>query len=82
MMSATELIAERSRRLTETQAETILACMDALAESPAPTARDLMNLPPAIRRKILAQQAGRAEKIYRGSPGLIAEEHEPPLEHE
>jgi hypothetical protein len=81
-MSAIELIAERSRRLTEVQAETILACMDALAENPAPTARDLMNLPPAIRRKILAQQAVRAEKVYRGNPGLIAEEHEPPLEHE
>jgi len=81
-MSATELIAERSRRLTEVQAETILACMDALAENPAPSARDLMNLPPNIRRKILSQQVVRAEKIYRDNPDLIAEENEPPLEHE
>ena len=81
-MSATELIAERSRRLTEVQAETILACMDALAENPAPTARDLMNLPPAIRRKILAQQVVRAEKVYRDNPDIIAEECDPPLEHE
>jgi hypothetical protein len=81
-MSATELIAERSRRLTEAQAETVLACMDALDEAAAPTARDLMQLPPAIRRKILAQQAARAEKVYRGNPDLIAEECEPPLEHE
>ncbi|HEY5234308.1 MAG TPA: hypothetical protein VIK35_12310 [Verrucomicrobiae bacterium] len=81
-MSAIELIAERSRSLTEVQAETILVCMDALAENPTPNARDLMNLPPNIRRKILSQQVARAEKVYRNNPDLIVEENEPPLEHE
>jgi hypothetical protein len=78
-MSATELIAERSRHLTESQAEAVLAYMDVLAKT-APSARDLLNLPPAVRRKILAQQAARAEKIYREDPDLVVEDREPPLE--
>jgi len=81
-MSATELIAERSHLLSEAQAEAVLAYMDELAGGAPPTAKDLMNLPPAIRRKILAQQARRAEAVYRGNPEVIADDHEPPLEHE
>jgi hypothetical protein len=81
-MSATELIAERSQRLTEAQAQVVLAYMDELAGSAPPTAKDLMNLPPAVRRKVLAQQARRAEAVYRDNAGMIADELEPPLEHE
>jgi len=81
-MSATELIAERSQQLTEAQAEAVLAYMDELAGGARPTAKDLMNLPLAARRRILAQQARRAETVYREQPDVIADEHEPPLEHE
>jgi hypothetical protein len=81
-MSATELIVERSRRLTEAQAEAVLEYMDQLTGASMLTAKDLMNLPPSVRRQVLAQQAARAGEIYRNQPDLVAEDNEPPLEHE
>ncbi|HEY9175468.1 MAG TPA: hypothetical protein VI136_24550 [Verrucomicrobiae bacterium] len=81
-MSATELIAERSRGLTEWQAQAVLACMDEIIGVSGPTAKELLKLPAAIRSRLLAQQAARAETVYRGDPGIIAAEHEPPVEHD
>jgi hypothetical protein len=81
-MSATELIAERSRGLTEWQAQVVLACLDEVVGVTGPTAKELLKLPAAVRNRLLAQQAARAETVYRGEPGMIADEHEPPVEHD
>ena len=68
--------------MTEAQAEAVLAYMDELARGGRPTAKDLMALPLTVRRRILTQQARRAEAVYRGHRDLIADDSEPPLEHE
>ena len=78
-MTATELVLEKAKNLSESQAELVLAYIDELAAFPYPSARDLMQLPPMHRRAILQAQATKAEAIYRGDPALICEDAEGPL---
>ena len=80
-MSATELIAEKSRTLTEPQAEAVLAYIEDITRHPAPTAAELMKLPPAVRARILAAQMALAERIYRENPELIWDDAEPPMDY-
>jgi hypothetical protein len=78
-MTAAELVREKVQNLTETQAQMILAYIDALADSPRLSASDLMRLPLAHRRAILKAQAAKAEMLYREDPTLICEDAEAPL---
>lgn len=80
-MSATELIAEKSRTLTAPQAEVVLAFIDQVAIRPAPTATELRKLPREARKRILAEQMERAAELYRLNPDLIVEDFDPPLEY-
>ncbi len=80
-MSATELIAEKSRTLTAPQAEVVLAFIEDITRRPAPTATELMKLPPEIRERILAAQMGQAERIYRENPDIIWDVVDPPMDY-
>ena len=80
-MSAIELIAERTRDLTESQALTVLAFIEEVAIKPAPSATALRKLPLDTRQRILAEQMERAAEIYRQNPDIIVEDFDPPLEY-
>ena len=79
-MSAIDLIAEKSRGLTELQAAAVLAYIEQLAGSTRLCARDLMRLPPEVRDGIMAAQAAAAENIYIENPDLIWDDAEQPVD--
>lgn len=81
-MSATELVAEKVRTLSEEDAKTVLELINHITEGRAPTARELMRLPLAERNRILAAQAESAERLYRENPDLIVEDFDPPMDYE
>jgi hypothetical protein len=78
-MNSSELVVERARKLSEHQAELVLAYIDELVASPHLSASDLLRLPPAQRRAILHAQAEKAETVYRNDSTLICEDAEGPL---
>ena len=80
-MSALDLIAEKSRTLTEPQAEAVLAYIEQLTGSTRLSARDLMRLPPEARDRLLAAQAAAVEKIYHENPELIWDDAELPMDN-
>jgi len=80
-MSATELIVEKARTLTEPQAEVVLAYIDEVTKRPVPSAVELMRLPPEVRDRVLAAQMAVAEKIYRENPDIIWDDAEPPMDY-
>ena len=80
-MSAVELIAEKSRSLTEVQALTVLAFIEALGTQRAPPAGELRKMPLEFRERILASQMVIAEKIYRENPELVWDDAEPPMDY-
>ena len=80
-MSTVELISSKSRSLSEEQARAVLTFMDGLTGQRAPSATELMRLPPDQRRHILAAQARQAEAVYRADPQMIDEDTEAPLNH-
>ncbi len=81
-MSTSEIIAEKMKGLPEFQAQAVLAFIEELSAAPVLSAIELMRLPPAERRRILASQARQAEALYRQNPELIVEEAAPPLDYE
>ncbi len=81
-MSTSELVAERVRGLSEFQAQAVLRFIQELSDSPVLSAEELMRLPPAERRNILARQARQAEALYQQDTELVAEEADPPLNYE
>ena len=81
-MSTSELVAEKVRGLPEFQAQAVLAFIQEISNSPRLGPLELMRLPPAERRRILADQARQAEALYRQNPELIAEEADAPLSYE
>lgn len=81
-MSANDLVVEEVKRLPEAQAEAVLEFIRELSGSPALSATELMRLPPAERRRILASQARQAERFYRQHPEAIAEDVEPPIAYD
>ena len=80
-MSATELIAEKSRTLTAPQAEVVLAYIDEITKHPGLSAVELMRLAPEVRDRVLAAQMAAAEAIYRENPDLIWDDAEAPMEY-
>lgn len=80
-MSATELIAEKSRTVTTPESEAVLANIEGTTRRPAPTATELRKLPPEVRARILAAQMALAERVYREHPELIWDDAEPPMDY-
>lgn len=78
-MNSSELLVERARKLSEHQAELVLAYMDELVASSHLSPSDLLRLGPAQRRAILQAQAEKAEAVYRSDSTLICEDAEGPL---
>jgi hypothetical protein len=58
-MSATELVAEKVKGLTEKEAELILLCIDGI-RGPSPSASELFLLPREVRQRIFAAQVDKA----------------------
>ena len=81
-MSTSEIVAEKVRGLPEFQAQAVLAFIQEISNSPRLGPLELMRLPPAERRRVLANQARQAEALYRQNPELIAEEGDAPLSYE
>ena len=81
-MSATELVAEKARLLTEAEAQSVLDYIVQIKRPVAPTASELMQMPPAERDRILSAHAESAAKMYRENPDLIVEDVDPPLDYE
>jgi hypothetical protein len=81
-MSVNEMVAEQVKRLPEFQAEAVLAFIQELSSAPALTATELMRLPSAERRRILAAQARQAEVLYRQNPEMVVEDADAPLDYE
>lgn len=80
-MSAIELVAEKIKTLSETEAQNVLVYL-AQIKPAAPTARELRRMPRAERERILAAQAAAAEPDYRANPHLIVEDVDPPMDYE
>lgn len=78
-MTPTELVAEKVKNLSESQAQLVLAYIDEISASPRLSASDLMRLPAAHRRAILEAQAAKAEMLYRRDPDLVCDDAEAPL---
>ena len=81
-MSAVELVVEKVRHLSETEAESVLAYLTCLKPFVAPNARELRRMPRAERERILAAQAKEAEAHYRQNPDMILEDVDPPMDYE
>lgn len=79
-MSMAELVAEKVKDLPEFQVRAVLDFIERLSASPALSATELMRLPPAERRRILAAQARLAEALYGRDPGMIVQETDAPLD--
>ena len=81
-MSATELVSEKIKSLSEPEA---LAVLDFLNQLPprtrAPKASELLCMPAAERERILAAQAASAERLYRENPEMIVEDWDEPLDY-
>jgi len=71
-MSTNELVAEKVKGLPEFQVQAVLTFQE-LSSAPVLCATELMRLPAAERRRILASQARQAEAIYRLNPEMIVE---------
>ena len=78
-MTPTELVVEKVRKLSESQANIVLAFIDGISESPRISPSDLMRLPVEHRHAILEAQAAKAESLYRNDPELVCEDTEAPL---
>ncbi|MCX6911952.1 MAG: hypothetical protein WCK27_26480 [Verrucomicrobiota bacterium] len=72
-MSTNELVAEKVKGLPEFQVQAVLTFIQELSSAPVLCATELMRLPAAERRRILASQARQAEAIYRLNPEMIVE---------
>lgn len=81
-MSATELIADKARQLSEEQAKEVLAHIARLTMHRRWTARELMLLPLEERDRILETQTAKAADLYRTDPELNLELVDPPLDYE
>ena len=81
-MSATELIVEKAKNLTEDEAQAVLNYMEHLPGSRRWTARELLLLPRAQRDYILARQFAQAAELYRDNPELVVEVVDPPMDYE
>ncbi len=76
------MVAEKVKGLAEFQAQAALTFIEELSNTPVLTATQLMRLPPAERRRILASQARQAEALYRQNPEMIVEDGDAPLGYE
>ena len=76
------MLAEKVKGLPELQAQAVLTFIQEIASAPALSAIELMRLPPAERRRILASQARQAEALYRQNPEMIVEDADAPLSYE
>jgi hypothetical protein len=81
-MSTSEMVAEKVKGLPEFQAQAVLTFIQELSASPVLSATELMRLPLAERRRILAGQARQAEALYRQNPEMIVDDADAPLSYE
>jgi len=81
-MSTSEMVAQKVKELPEFQAQAVLTFIEELSSAPALSATELMRLPPAERRRVLASQAPQAEAFYRQNPALVVEDADAPLGYE
>ena len=80
-MSATELLIEKARALSEPEAKSVLGFIDHLQRRRI-KASELMKLPRSVRHQILREQFADAEALYRDNPDLIMEDTEGPMGHD
>jgi hypothetical protein len=80
-MSATELLAEKLKTVTNNEAEVLINCIDGL-RGRAPRGRELLQMPREVRRRIFQEQIARAGDPYKQDPGLIIDDKEGPLGHD
>ena len=76
------MVAQKVKGLAEFQAQAVLTFIEELSNTPVLTATQLMRLPPAERRRVLASQARQAEALYRQNPEMIVEDGDAPLSYE
>lgn len=81
-MSTSELVAEKVKELPEFQAQAVLTFIQELAATQCLSATELIRLPAAERRRVLASQARQAESLYRQHREMIVEETDAPLAYE
>lgn len=81
-MSATELVVEKARQLSEEQAKEVLAHIVRLTGPRRWTAQELMLLPLEERDRILEAQMTKAAELYRTDPDLNLELVDAPLDYE
>jgi hypothetical protein len=79
-MSATELLIEKAKNLSESDAAFVLRCIDAL-HGPSPKPTELLKMPRYVRDQIIAAQFSKAEALYRDNPDLIMEDCEGPMDY-
>ena len=65
------MVAEKVKGLAEFQAQAVLTFIEELSSAPVLSATELMRLPPAERRRMLASQARQAEALYRQNPEMM-----------
>ena len=80
-MSATELLLEKAKGLSEPEAEIVLRCIDAL-HGPSPKPSELRKMPADVREQIISAQFAKAKNLYRDNPDLFIEDWDPPLDYE
>jgi hypothetical protein len=80
-MSATELIMEKARGLTEPEALSVLDFIDRLkGRALKPT--ELMKLPREVRNLLVTDWFAGADEFYQKNPDLIIDDKEGPIGHD
>jgi hypothetical protein len=80
-MSATELLIEKAKDLSEPEAAAVLGFIDRM-DGRRLKATELLNLPRQLRREILRDWFKGAEEFYRDNPEMIIDDIEGPIGHD
>jgi hypothetical protein len=80
-MSATELLVEKAKGLSEPEAAAVLGFIDRL-DGRRLRASELIKLPRELRHEIVKDWFKGAEEFYRDNPDVIIEDVEGPIGHD
>jgi hypothetical protein len=80
-MSATELLLEKAKDLSEPEAAAVLGFIDRL-DGRRLKAKELLKLPRELRKEIIRDWFKGAEEFYAKNPDLIIDDIEEPIGHD
>ena len=71
----------QDKKKREDLIETLIRQLEAFINAESLSAKDIMNLPPTERQKILAKQFQEAEQLYKDNADLIVPDVDSPMDY-